>query len=257
MPKDLPPRSPVLMWGDAPAEAQVPARGPARVPDCVPTLVPAHTALIVIDLQRDFLDPRGYAARAGVDVARLRATLGPTLLLIAAMRAAGAHVIYTRDGHRPDLSDCPPAKRVRSRHAGAEIGSPGPLGRVLVRGEIGHGLVDELQPRADEPVIDKPGYSAFHQTDLDHILRSWGVDTVIVCGVTTEVCVHSTVRAAVDHGLRCITESDACAASEPALQQPALAMMAVEGGIFGVVLDSTTAIAALHQSATHHAPRHR
>ena len=207
----------------------------------------ARTALLVIDLQRDFLDSRGYAAQAGVDVLRLRATLAPVCALIDAGREAGLRIAYTREGHRPDLLDCPPAKLARSRHAGAEIGSTGPLGRLLVRGEPGHGLVDELQPRADEPVIDKPGYSAFHQTDLDQILRGWGTDTLIVCGVTTEVCVHTTLRAATDHGLRCITVSDACAASDPALQQPALAMIAVEGGIFGVVIDSATLIAQLQR----------
>jgi biuret amidohydrolase len=213
--------------------------------DLAPAIDSHRSALIVIDLQRDFLDARGYAAQAGVDVSRLRATLGPALALIAAARAAGVRIVYTREGHRPDLSDCPPAKLARSRHAGAQIGAAGPLGRLLVRGEVGHGLVDELQPRADEPVIDKPGYSAFHQTDLDHILRGWGVDSVIVCGVTTEVCVHSTVRAAVDHGLRCTTAGDACAASQPELQLPALAMIAVEGGIFGSVMDSASLIARM------------
>lgn len=214
----------------------------------------ARTALLVIDLQRDFLDPRGYAAQAGVDVSRLRATLAPVCALIDAARAAGLRIAYTREGHRPDLSDCPPAKLERSRHAGAEIGSTGPLGRLLVRGEPGHGLVDELRPRADEPVIDKPGYSAFHQTDLDQILRGWGTETVIICGVTTEVCVHTTLRAATDHGLRCITVSDACAASDPALQQPALAMIAVEGGIFGMVIDSTTLIAQLRRISEKETP---
>jgi nicotinamidase-related amidase len=205
----------------------------------------ARTVLLVIDLQRDFLDPHGYAAQAGVDVTRLRATLGPVCALIAAARGAGLHIVYTREGHRPDLSDCPPAKLARSRRAGAEIGSAGPLGRLLVRGEPGHGLVDELQPRGDEPVVDKPGYSAFHQTDLDQILRGWGTETVIVCGVTTEVCVHTTLRAATDHGLHCITVGDACAASEAALQKPSLEMIAVEGGIFGAVTDSATLIARL------------
>jgi len=205
----------------------------------------ARTALLVIDLQRDFLDPLGYAARAGVDVSRLRATLGPVCALIDAAREAGVRIVYTREGHRPDLSDCPAAKLARSRNAGAEIGSAGPLGRLLVRGEPGHGLVLELQPRADEPVVDKPGYSAFHQTDLDQILRGWGTETVIVCGVTTEVCVHTTLRAATDHGLHCITVGDACAASEAALQAPSLAMIAVEGGIFGTLTDSATLVARL------------
>jgi len=210
---------------------------------------PKHSALLVIDMQRDFLDPTGYASQAGLDVSRLRQTLGPVQALIEAARAAEMHIVYTREGHRPDLSDCPPAKLARSRAAGAEIGSMGPIGRLLVRGEHGHDLVDELQPRAGEPVIDKPGYSAFHQTELDQILRGWGTGTVIVCGVTTEVCVHTTVRSATDHGLRCITVADACAASEAHLQQPALEMIAVEGGIFGTVMPCATVIAALARSS--------
>lgn len=211
----------------------------------LPAITAARTALLVIDMQRDFLDARGYAAQAGVDVARLRGTLAPVLALIDAARAAGVRIVYTREGHRPDLSDCPPGKLARSRAAGAEIGTLGPLGRLLVRGERGHDLVDELQPRAGEPVLDKPGYSAFHQTELDQILRGWGVATVILCGVTTEVCVHTTLRAAIDHGLNCITVADACAASEPQLQAPALAMIGVEGGIFGAVADSTALIALI------------
>lgn len=211
----------------------------------LPPITAARTALLVIDMQRDFLDARGYAAQAGVDVTRLRGTLAPVLGLIAAARAAGVRIVYTREGHRPDLSDCPPAKLARSRAAGAEIGSSGPLGRLLVRGEYGHDLVDELQPRAGEPVLDKPGYSAFHQTELDQILRGWGVDTVILCGVTTEVCVHTTLRAAIDHGYGAITVADACAASEPQLQSPALAMIGVEGGIFGSVAHSTVLVALM------------
>lgn len=206
---------------------------------------PGKTALLVIDMQRDFLDPQGYAAKAGVDVARLRATIGPVQALLAAARSTGMRVIFTREGHRPDLADCPPIKLQRSRAAQAEIGSRGPLGRLLVRGEYGHGLIDELKVRADEGVIDKPGYSAFHQTDLDQILRNHAVQTLIVCGVTTEVCVHSTVRAATDLGYYCLTVSDACAASEAALQQPALRMMGVEGGIFGQTLDHAALLARM------------
>jgi biuret amidohydrolase len=197
-----------------------------------------RTALLVIDMQRDFLDAGGYAACAGVDIARLRGVINPVGALLAAARKTALRVIFTREGHRPDLSDCPPAKLARSRAAGAEIGSPGPLGRLLVRGEWGHDLIDEMNRRPEESVIDKPGYSAFHQTDLDQILRANAVQTLIVCGVTTEVCVHSTVRAAIDLGYRCITVRDACASSEPQLQQPALDMMAVEGGIFGETCDS-------------------
>lgn len=203
----------------------------------------ASTALLVIDMQRDFLDPGGYAAKAGVDVARLRSTLGPVMALLSAARECGVRVVFTREGHRPDLSDCPPAKLARSRAAGAAIGSQGPLGRLLVRGEYGHDLADEMQVRSSEVVIDKPGYSAFHQTELDQILRSQNISTLIVCGVTTEVCVHTTVRAATDLGYQCITVADACAASEAHLQQPALDMLQVEGGIFGAVASSADAIA--------------
>jgi biuret amidohydrolase len=203
----------------------------------------ASTVLLVIDMQRDFLDPRGYAAQAGLDISRLRETMAPVQALLSAARASSMRVIFTREGHRADLSDCPPAKLARSRAAGAEIGSAGPLGRLLVRGEHGHDMIDEMHVAANENVIDKPGYSAFHQTDLDQILRSSGIDTLIVCGVTTEVCVHSSVRAATDLGYTCITVSDACAASEPALQQPALEMMKVEGGIFGTVTDSASLLA--------------
>ena len=214
----------------------------------------AHTALLVIDMQRDFLDPRGYAASAGVDVARLRATIGPVQHLLAAARGNGVRVIFTREGHRPDLSDCPLAKLQRSRAAGAEIGSMGPMGRLLVRGAVGHDLVDDMQLQASEVVIDKPGYSAFHQTDLDQILRAAAVTTLLVCGVTTEVCVHSTVRAATDLGYHCITAADACAASEAHLQQPALAMIGVEGGLFGTVSSSAAIAARLARQPTQSPP---
>jgi nicotinamidase-related amidase len=205
----------------------------------------ASTALLVIDMQRDFLDPRGYAAQAGLDIARLRQAIGPVQSLLAAARSAGMRVLFTREGHRPDLSDCPPTKLERSRHAGATIGAPGPLGRLLVRGEYGHDMVDECTPLAGEQVIDKPGYSAFHQTDLDQILRAQGIHTLLLCGVTTEVCVNTSVRAATDLGYHCITVADACAASEAHLQQAALDMLLVEGGIFGEVQNSAQVLARI------------
>ena len=211
-------------------------------------LDPLRCALLLIDLQRDFLDPRGYAAQAGLDVQRLRRVIGPARALRDAAREMGVRVILTREGHRPDLADCPATKRARSRVAGAEIGSTGPLGRLLVRGEYGHDLIDEFTPRKDELVLDKPGYSAFHQTDLNQILRVGEVDTLVVCGVTTEVCVHSTLRAAVDLGYRCITVSDACAASQAELQAPALAMMGLEGGILGQVLDHARLLTCFPQT---------
>ncbi|MDD2930014.1 MAG: cysteine hydrolase, partial [Sideroxydans sp.] len=149
-------------------------------------------ALIVIDMQRDFLDPGGYAATTGMDVSALRQPIPFIQTLLDHARRHGLLVVHTREGHRSDLSDCPPAKLARSRQAGAEIGSQGPLGRLLVRGEYGHDFVDALQPQAGEPVVDKPGYGAFHQTDLAQILAVRGIRRLYLCGVTTEVCVHST-----------------------------------------------------------------
>jgi nicotinamidase-related amidase len=206
---------------------------------------PRATALLVIDMQRDFCSPGGYAAQAGLDVARLSSVIDNVARLIDAARAAGLPVIYTREGHLPDLSDCEPAKLHRSRAAGAPIGQHGPLGRLLVRGEYGHGIIDALQPRPGDIVIDKPGYGAFHRTGLEQALQRLGVRNLLLCGVTTEVCVHSSLREAVDRGYRCITIGDACAASDPALQEPALKMIAVEGGIFGALAATEEALGML------------
>lgn len=210
---------------------------------------PETTALLVIDMQRDFCDPGGYAARAGLDVGRLASVIDRISAVLAAARDAGMLVVHTREGHLPDLSDCPPQKLLRSRQAGAEIGSRGPLGRLLVRGEYGHDIIDALQPMPHEVVIDKPGYGAFYRTDLSAVLAR--IDTVVLCGVTTEVCVHSTLREAIDRGFRCILVGDACAASNPALQQPALDMLAVEGGIFGSVARADD-VAALIRAGMRH-----
>ena len=203
------------------------------------------TALLVIDMQRDFLDPRGYAAKAGLDIEPLQAAIGPVSRLLDAARAAGLMIVHTREGHVPDLSDCPPYKLARSRNAGAEIGSAGPLGRLLVRGEPGHDFIDDLRPAAGEIVIDKPGYSAFAHTDLDHRLRVRGIDTLLLSGITTEVCVSSTLRDAVDRGYQCITIGDACASGSRDLHDAALRMIAVEGGIFGTVSSSESIAAKL------------
>jgi biuret amidohydrolase len=203
------------------------------------------SALIVIDMQRDFCSPGGYAARTGIDTARLAAPIGNISQLLAAARRAGMLVVHTREGHRPDLSDCPPEKLRRSIAAGAPIGSAGPLGRLLVRGEFGHDFIDALRPEAGEPVIDKPGYGAFHQTDLAQILANRGITSLLLCGVTTEVCVHSTLREAIDRGFRCVTVGDACAASDPALHEAALAIIGVEGGIFGRVLSTVQVLTGL------------
>ncbi|MDG9928070.1 MULTISPECIES: isochorismatase family cysteine hydrolase [Pseudomonas] len=201
------------------------------------------TALIVIDMQRDFCAPGGYADRAGLDVGRLRAPIPAIQRLLAGARARGLLVLHTREGHRPDLSDLPALKRRRAEAAGAPIGGRGPLGRLLVRGEFGHDLIDELRPEPGEPVIDKPGYSAFAATDLELLLRNRGITELIITGVTTEVCVSSTLRSAVDLGYACTLVSDACASADPALHAAALAMVAVEGGIFGRVLDSAALLA--------------
>jgi biuret amidohydrolase len=206
---------------------------------------PAHTALILIDMQRDFLDPGGYAATAGLDVSALRRPIPAIQGLLAAARRLGLLVVHTREGHRADLSDCPPAKLERSRTAGAEIGSTGPLGRLLVRGEFGHDFIDALQPLPGEPVVDKPGYGAFHQTDLAQILQNRSIRDLILGGVTTEVCVHSTLREAVDRGYRCVLAGDACGSAHPHLHDAALQMVAVEGGLFGRVADSLALIAEL------------
>jgi hypothetical protein len=205
-----------------------------------------RAALLVIDMQRDFLDPRGYAAMAGVDVGRLRQTIKPVQSLIEAARALKMMVVFTREGHQADLKDCPAVKLTRSKKAGAEIGSLGPLGRLLVRGEYGHDMVDEIQPSMEDIVIDKPGYSAFHQTDLDQHFRQRGIDTLVVCGVTTEVCVSTTVRAATDLGYQCLTVGDACAATQSHLHQSALEMLEVEGGIFGAVVNTHQALELIH-----------
>jgi nicotinamidase-related amidase len=213
------------------------------------TLTTAATALLVIDMQRDFCDPRGFGAQAGLDTARLARAAARVRVMLDAARGAGILVVHTREGHLPDLSDCWPEKRRRSRAAGAEIGSAGPLGRLLVRSEYGHDFIDALAPLPGEAVVDKPGYGAFYRTNLEALLAARGIDTLLLCGVTTEVCVHSTLREAVDRGYRCLTVGDTCAASDPALQDAALAMIKVEGGIFGGVVDASEAAAMLLEAS--------
>ncbi len=202
-----------------------------------------RSALIIIDMQRDFLDPAGYAATAGLDVKALRKPIPAIRLLLEYARRRDMLVVHTREGHRPDLSDCPSSKLERSRIAGAEIGSAGPLGRLLVRGEYGHDFIDELQPLPGEPVVDKPGYGAFHQTDLAQILQTRGIRHLLLCGVTTEVCVHSTLREAADRGYRNVLISDACGSAYPDLHAAAVKMVEIEGGIFGRVAETHSVIA--------------
>lgn len=203
-----------------------------------------RAALVVIDMQRDFCCPGGYADRAGLDVVALARPIQPIRRLLDHFRTADLTVIYTREGHRADLADCTPAKVRRSIQAGAPIGSHGPMGRALVRGEFGHGIVDELAVQPGDIVIDKPGYSAFHATDLDHVLRALGITTLFLTGVTTDVCVHSTLRAAIDHGYDCLTVSDATACHDPQVQRAMLQLIAGESNLFGAVTDCDAVSAA-------------
>lgn len=207
------------------------------------SLKPASTALLLIDMQRDFLEPGGFGELLGNDVTLLRSAIAPCRRLLAAARAAGLLIVHTREGHRPDLSDAPPAKLARGGAAG--IGDPGPMGRILVRGQPGHEIIPELAPAAGEPVLDKPGKNAFHQTDLALILATAGIRTLLLAGVTTEVCVHSTLREASDRGFECLVVSDATASYFPEFHRVALAMITAQGGIFGRVADSAALCAAL------------
>ena len=202
------------------------------------------TALLIIDMQRDFLDPEGYIAQTGVDVQGLRAIIPNVRRLLDAARAKGIRVLHTREGHRTDLSDLPAVKARRAAGAGGPIGSMGPLGRLLVRGERGHAIIPELEPAANEPVIDKPGFGAFYATDLEHLLRVAGVRTLVISGVTTDICVHSTLREAVDRGFECVTAGDACAAGDPAIHEAMLACIDGEGGILGRVASTEAIVAA-------------
>jgi biuret amidohydrolase len=206
--------------------------------------MPHRMALLVIDMQRDFLDPLGYVAQSGVDVTILRRTIAPVRRLLAAARAANIPIIHTREGHRPDLSDLTDFKRRRTAGSGAPIGSIGPLGRLLVRGEPGHAIIDEASPLPGEPVIDKPGFGAFYATDLELILKTLGVSALTIAGVTTDICVHSTLREAVDRGFECTTVSDACAAGDSTVHEAMLACIAGEGGILGRVVDTDTVVTA-------------
>jgi nicotinamidase-related amidase len=203
-----------------------------------------RAALLIIDMQRDFLEPGGFGESLGNDVARLRTAIEPCRSVLRSARAAGMLVIHTREGHRPDLSDAPPAKIERGDPT-ARIGASGPMGRILVRGEPGHEIIADLRPLPGEPVIDKPGKGAFYQTDLDLMLRNRAIATLLVCGVTTEVCVHTSVREANDRGYRCVVLGDCCASYFPEFHAAGLAMIAAQGGIFGWVSTSHEVLAAL------------
>jgi nicotinamidase-related amidase len=204
----------------------------------------ACTALILIDMQRDFLEPGGFGATLGNDVSRLAAAVEPCRAVLAAARSWGLFVIHTREGHRPDLSDVPPAKLERGNPS-LRIGAKGPMGRVLIRGEPGHAIIPALAPIAGEPVIDKAGKGAFYQTHLDSLLTRHGIENLFICGVTTEVCVHTSVREANDRGYRCIVLADCCASYFPEFHEAGLEMIKAQGGIFGWVSSSKPVLAAL------------
>jgi biuret amidohydrolase len=204
----------------------------------------ARAALVIIDMQRDFLEPGGFGAALGNDVSLLRRAIEPTRRVLAAARAAEMLVVHTREGHRPDLTDLPPAKKARGRLK-TGIGDRGPMGRILVWGEPGHDIIAELAPVGGEPVIDKPGKGAFHATDLDSILRNRGIAQLVVCGVTTEVCVNTTVREANDRGYECLVLEDCVGSYFPEFHEMGLRMIKAQGGIFGWVGRSEPLIAAL------------
>ncbi|MDT3442970.1 MULTISPECIES: cysteine hydrolase family protein [unclassified Pseudofrankia] len=215
---------------------------PARPYDF--TFDPATTALVVIDMQRDFMEPGGFGESLGNDVSQLRSTIEPLTAVFAAARAAGLTVIHTREGHQPDLSDLPPAKLNRG-NATLKIGDVGPKGRILIRGEYGQDIIDELAPIEGEIVIDKPGKGAFYATSFGDILAEKGIRSLVVTGVTTEVCVHTTVREANDRGYECLVLSDCVGSYFPEFQRVALEMIAAQGGIFGWVAPSVAFIDAL------------
>ena len=202
------------------------------------------TALIIIDMQRDFMEPGGFGETLGNDVSQLARAVKPIGAVLSAARATGMLVIHTREGHLPDLSDAPPAKIERGAPS-LRIGDPGPMGRILIRGEAGHDIIPELYPLDDEIVVDKPGKGAFYATGLSDILAKYGIENLLVCGVTTEVCVNTTVREANDRGYRCVVISDGCASYFPEFHEAGLEMIKAQGGIFGWVTDSAAVLKAM------------
>ncbi|HEY8333683.1 MAG TPA: isochorismatase family cysteine hydrolase [Tardiphaga sp.] len=207
-------------------------------------LDPAETALVIIDMQRDFMESGGFGEALGNDVSQLRRAVAPIATVLKAARDTGMLVIHTREGHLPDMSDAPPSKWERGV-PGRRIGDPGPMGRILIRGEPGHDIIPELYPRDSEIVIDKPGKGAFYATELGDVLQQYAIENLLVCGVTTEVCVNTTVREANDRGYRCVVLSDCCASYFSEFHDAGLKMIKAQGGIFGWVSDSAAVLEAM------------